>query len=152
MSKASKRNLARRNKTALEPRIQKSKWILHYRYYFLNKLNQNKTSMAKAMGPFRDSKTPFLAHRALQRFTDPLLGSPGPGLKYRLNPPLIGPGYECKTICFANVLVFNIIIMYWYYGTNGKNGSKSSLNNICWLSWQRWYIYMWHMFHVRVTV
>jgi hypothetical protein len=33
--------------------------------------NQNKTSMAKAMGPFRDSR--------------PLLGSPGPGPMYRLN-------------------------------------------------------------------
>ena len=34
--------------------------------------------MARDMGPFRDSQSP-------------LLGSPGPGPMYRLNPPLIGP-------------------------------------------------------------
>ena len=34
--------------------------------------------MAKAIGPFRDSR--------------PLLGSPVPGPKYRLILPLIGPG------------------------------------------------------------
>ena len=36
--------------------------------------NQNKTSMVKAMEPFRDSQTP-------------LLGSPGTASMYRLNPP-----------------------------------------------------------------
>ena len=40
-----------------------------------NENNQNKTSMAKAMGPFRDSQAPSLLS----------------GLMYRLNPPLIGP-------------------------------------------------------------
>jgi len=61
-----------------------------YIIIFLNKLNihvventpqkwknLNKTSMAKAMGPFRDSRAPSC--------------SPGPGPMYRLNPPLISP-------------------------------------------------------------
>jgi len=43
------------------------------------KTNQNKTSMAKAMGPFR--------------YSQPLLGSPAPGAMYRLNPSLIGPDH-----------------------------------------------------------
>ena len=42
--------------------------------------NKNKTSMVKAMEPFRDSQTP-------------LIGSPGTGYRIDvpLNPPLIGP-------------------------------------------------------------
>ena len=38
--------------------------------------NQNKTSMTKAMGPFRDSQTPSWLS--------------GPGPMYRRKPPLIG--------------------------------------------------------------
>lgn len=72
--KTSKRHFAKRNNTALGYRIQMSMWIWHH--HFLSKLkivnntpkiekNQNKTSMAKAMGPFRYSQTPswFLGPR-----------------------------------------------------------------------------------------
>ena len=114
MLRASKRNFARRNKTASGPRGQtetsfkiedlrpnKTTGKLSYdqqpefrslsEFYiiiFLNKLkiventrkkwkNLNKTSMAKTMWPFRDSREPSC--------------SPGPRPMYRLNSPLIGP-------------------------------------------------------------
>ena len=56
--------------------------------------NPNKTSMVKAMKPFRDSQTP-------------LIGSPDPGSMYRLNPPLIGPA--CKYVSHEEVksTIFN---------------------------------------------
>ena len=88
--------------------IQMSKRISQL--FILNKLNiaenipppgknQNKTSMAKAMG-------------ALPRFTG-LLGHPGSGPMYRLNPPLTGPGnlYQLDFIFYAIFLQFQFNVV-----------------------------------------
>jgi hypothetical protein len=78
--RASKRNFAMRNKTTLGPgdRLRlHSKLRIWVENTPKKWKNQNKMSMAKAIGPFWDS--------------GPLLDSPGPWPMYRLNPPLIDP-------------------------------------------------------------
>ena len=107
--KASTRNFARRNKTALVPRIQKSKWILHY--YILNKLKIVENTPSLPQWTNINMKRPWLRLWCPSEIHMPFLGSPGPGPLHRLNPPLIGNAYsrglyqETRTNC----------IPYWHW-------------------------------------
>jgi hypothetical protein len=46
----------------------------------------------------------------------PLLGSPGPGPMYRLNPPLIGPvRFSSKLMKITNLLYLLFLFLLWRY-------------------------------------